>query len=78
MLEKPKKPETLQGVDGDLNDDNYVMTLEEDAQIAALGFREKVKAIKTLPRNRLDLLKTLEEEMSLTGACLSSYIVFKS
>ena len=36
------------------------------------------KHISTLPKSRIDLLVTLEEEIGLTGACLSSYICFKS
>ena len=34
--------------------------------------------IKALPRSRIQLLQTLEEELGLTGACLASYICFKS
>jgi len=41
-------------------------------------YRASVSRVKQLPKTRVDLLKTLEEEIGLTGACLASYICFKS
>ena len=41
-------------------------------------YKEQVKRVKALPRSRIVLLNTLEEEIGLTGACLASYICFKS
>ena len=42
------------------------------------AYKEQAKRVRALPRSRIVLLKTLEEEIGLTGACLSSYICFKS
>jgi hypothetical protein len=33
--------------------------------------------IRCLPRNRIELLKTIEDELEITYACLCSYIDFK-
>ena len=78
MIEKPAKPEAIVHLDGDLDDDAYVLGLTPDLQQLVLSYREQVKNVRALPRSRIDLLKTLEEGIGMTGACLSSYICFKS
>ena len=78
MIDAPAKPEALAQLDGDLNDETYVASLSADLQQAVAAHKEQGRRVKSLPRTRVVLLKTLEEEIGLTGACLSSYICFKS
>ena len=78
MLDAPTKPASLGAVEGDLNDEAIVQSLPEDQQQAAVAYTTQAKKIAALPKTRVELLITLEDELGLTGACLSSYICFKS
>ena len=42
-----------------------------------MAYKDKVMKIKSLPRDRIELLRVLESELELTYACLCSYIDFK-
>ena len=78
MLDAPTRPEILTGIQGNLKDDAFVLTLTEEQQQAVESHKSALKRITALPKSRIELLVTLEEEIGLTGACLSSYICFKS
>jgi hypothetical protein len=78
MIDSPSKPEFLAHLTGDLNDEAYVLGLSQELQQDIGTFKEQAKKVRALPRSRIDLLKTLEYGIGLTGACLSSYIFFKS
>lgn len=78
MLDAPAKPESIAQLDGDITDETYVASLSQELQRSIGAYLEQTRRVKALPRTRVELLNTLEEEIGLTGACLSSYIFFKS
>ena len=78
MLDLPKRPESLSNLEGSLKDEAYVTSLSHDLQQTIASFKESVKRTRSLPKSRIELLQALEESIGLTGACLSSYISFKS
>ena len=78
MMDAPTCPPTISNLDGSLKDETFVQTLSEELQQTVMQHNEAAKRVNLLPKSRVELLVTLEEEIGLTGACLNSYICFKS
>jgi hypothetical protein len=38
------------------------------------NYEEELHRVDMLPKNRLELIQTLEDELNLTNCCLSAYI----
>jgi len=79
MLDKPAKPLKPEPVfvdESQEEQDRYQKLLDAFEHDQAV-YEEQLSHVACLPRNRMELFQTLEDELNLTACSLSAYIQFK-
>ena len=79
ILDKPAKPQRPEPVALDAPQQEqarHKAALERFEREQAV-YEEELQHVEALPKNRQDLIQTLEDELGLTTCCLSAYIQFK-